>query len=525
MRFDTRILAICCGILATVFLLTLLVYPLLVILSRSFSDVAGVWQILSNPFYLSRLGFTVFQALISTALTLVLALPTALLFARYDFAGKRVLKSVFTIPFVMPSVVAGIGFLSLFGSRGLTGLELRNTFAIILLAHVFYNYAVVVRIVGSYLQNAGQRAREAAQMLGASSTRILFRVTLPLALPAIVAAGTLVFIFCFTSFGVILFLAPAPEFRTLEIEIYQLSTRLLDLQGAGVLVLVQLGIISLFNLLYTRIQARLALGVTRSSAALPRPKGWARVLLNLNLVFAFLLVLSPLAALTLAAFWQDGFTLSNFVNLLDAPRTIGFAGALPALMNSLRFALLSTLLALLVGFAFAYAVVRARLNWLDSASLLPLATSAVTLGFGYLLAFPQLRASPWGVMLAHTLIAFPFVTRALLPALRGLEPNLLAASATLGAGVWRQLFRVELPLLKPSIITAASFAFAISMGEFGATLTLQSARHATLPVAIFDRLGRPGATNYGSALALAFVLMLITGLVMGVLERFGEGEF
>ena len=521
----TLTLTTLCGVLATSFLFVLLIYPLGVILGRSFADFSGVWDVLSNPFYLRRLRFTLFQALLSTLLTVLLALPCALLFARYDFAGKRILRSVFTIPFVMPSVVAGIGFLSLFGARGLTGLDLRNTFVIILLAHVFYNYAVVVRVVSSYLEGSGQRAREAARMLGASSARILFTVTLPLALPAVVAAATLVFIFCFTSFGVILFLAPAPEFRTLEVEIYQLSTRLLDLRGAGVLVLVQLIVITIFNLFYTRRQARLALGVARSAAALPKPQGWAKVLLGTNLVFAAALVLSPLAALAVAAFWRGGFTIANFTNLLDAPRTIGFAGAVPALLNSLRFASLSTLLALIIGFAFAYAVARGGWRWLDAASLLPLATSAVTLGFGYLLAFPYLRASPWGVTLAHTLIAFPFVTRALLPALRGIEPNLLDSSATLGAGALRQLFSVELPLLKSSLITAASFAFAISMGEFGATLTLQSARYATLPVAIFDRLGRPGAANYGAALALAFVLMLITGLVMGVLERFGEGEF
>ena len=525
MRFSTRRLAFLCGLLAAGFLLAFLAYPLLVILRRSLTDVGSLWQVLGNPFYIRRLGFTLFQALLSTALTLILSLPGALLFARYDFWGKRVLRSVFTIPFVMPSVVAGVGFLSLFGARGLTGLDLRNTLGLVLLAHVFYNYAVVVRIVGSYLEGAGLRAREAAQMLGASPVRILFWVTLPLAWPAVIAAGVLVFIFCFTSFGVILFLAPAPQFRTLEVEIYQLSTRLLDLNSAGVLALAQLLVISLFNLVYTRRQARLALGLKRRLAALPKPAGWARVFVLLNLSAAFLLVLSPLAALSAAAFWQGGFTLANFAGLLDAPRTIGFAGAGPALLNSLRFAVTSTLLSLLVGFSFAYAVARGGWRLLDAASLLPIATSAVTLGFGYLLAFPSLRASAWGLTLAHTLLAFPFVTRSLLPGLKGLEPSLLDSAATLGAGAWRRLLRVELPLLRPALITATSFAFAISLGEFGATLTLQSARYATLPVAIFDRLGRPGAANYGGALALAFVLMLVTGLVMVVLGRFGEGEF
>jgi thiamine transport system permease protein len=90
----------------------------------------------------------------------------------------------------------------------------------------------------------------------------------------------------------------------------------------------------------------------------------------------------------------------------------------------------------------------------------------------------------------------------------------------LGASPVGLLFRVELPLLTPSLITAASFAFAISLGEFGATLVIQSERFATLPIAIADRLGRPGATNYGAALALSFILMSVTAAIMLLLERF-----
>ena len=514
------------GVVATFFLLAFLAYPLTVILGRSFSSWESVLNVLTNPYYRERLWFTTWQALLSTGLTLLLGLPGALLFARYDFFGKRLLRSAFTIPFVMPTVVAAIGFLALVGPRGLVGVNLRGTLTLILLAHVFYNYAVVVRVVSSYLEALGPRVYEAAQVLGSSPYRTLLRVTLPLALPAVVAAATLVFIFCFTSFGVILILAPQPQFGTLEVEIYRLTSRLLDLEGAGVLVLAQLLVITLFTLLYTRLQARLAVTLSSSRPPLPHPTGMTRVFLLTNLAVAFLLILSPLAALSYSAFWTDGaFSLRNFGYLLDAPRTIGFAGAGQAVVNSLRFALTSTLLALVVGFAFAYAVVRGGWRVLDGVSLLPLATSAVTLGFGYLLAFPGLRSSPWGVVLAHTLVSFPFVTRSLLPALRGLPDNLLAAAQTLGAHPLTILRRVELPLLIPSFITAASFAFAISMGEFGATLTLQPANFATIPVAIFDRLGRPGAANYGAALALAFLLMVITGLVMGLLEQFGEGEF
>ncbi len=516
-------LSLIAGIIASAFLALFLFYPLGVILSRSAGSLNLISDVLSNPYYRERLIFTTYQALLSTFLTVLLALPSALLFARFDFRGKRLLRSAFTIPFVMPTVVAAIGFLTLLGPRGLLNVDLRDTLAIILLAHVFYNYAVVVRIVGAYLEAAGPRLRQASAMLGASPLRTLWRVTLPLALPAVLAAATLVFIFCFTSFGVILILAPEPRFGTLEVEVYRLTARLLQLDSAAVLVLVQLLVISVFTWFYTRMQARLAVSLG-GSPNLSRPTRLWRWLLALNMLIAVMLILSPLLALTFSAFWRDGLSLQNFTALSEATRSVGFAGAGRAIFNSLRFAFLSMFLSLIVGFAFAYAIVRGGWRILDSLSLLPLATSAVTLGFGYLLAFPGLSVGFWGIVLAHTLIAFPFVVRSVLPALRALPPNLLHAARMLGSSPLTILRRVELPLLIPSLIAAASFAFAVSMGEFGATLVLQRPEYATIPVAIFDRLGRPGAANYGAALALSVILMLVTGAVMVLLERFGQSE-
>ena len=180
---------------------------------------------------------------------------------------------------------------------------------------------------------------------------------------------------------------------------------------------------------------------------------------------------------------------------------------------------------MLLGLTFAYAVARGGWKFLDQLSLLPLATSPITLAFGYLITYPVLVTTVWGIPLAHALIAFPFVTRTLLPALRSQPNSLVGAAATLGAGPLRTLVRVELPLLAPSLAVATAFAFAISLGEFGATLLLSRPEYATLSTAIFDRLGRPGAANYGAALAVAVVLMALTALVMLVLQRRVRTEF
>ena len=206
------------GAVASAFLAVFFLLPLGVILLRSGSGGgAALADVATNPFYWQRLGFTTGQALLSTALTVALGLPGALLFARYAFPGKRALTAAFTIPFVMPTVVAGIGFLALFGPRGMTGLNLRGTLLLVLLAHVFYNYAIVVRVVGSFLEGAAPRLLEAASTLGAGAWRGTLRISLPLALPSLIAAATLVFLFCFTSFGVILILAPSPRLATLEV--------------------------------------------------------------------------------------------------------------------------------------------------------------------------------------------------------------------------------------------------------------------------------------------------------------------
>lgn len=527
------------GSTASAFLLALLLVPLAAILWRSLAPAAGAAEgvgftapllaILTDPYYLGRVAFTLWQALLSTALTVAVGLPTALLLARYAFRGRNALMAVFTIPFVMPTVVAGIGFLALVGPRGVLGVDLQGTLGIVLLAHVFFNFAVVTRLVAGFVEGLAPRLEQAAATLGAGPWRSLLRVTLPLALPATLAAAVLVFIFCFTSFGVILLLAPAARLATLEVEIYRLTARLLSLEAAAVLALVQLVVVGALSYLYTRLQARLAVGVPIAAATtLRRPGRGARALLTGDLLVVFALVLAPLGALALKAFTAPSGafpSLANFSAMIQAPASFGYASLGAATANSLKFASLSTALALVIGFAFAYAVARGRWRWLDQASLLPLAVSPVTLAFGYLLSYPMLVTTAWGVPLAHALIAFPFVTRTLLPALRAQPPALRAAASSLGAGPWRTLVRVELPLLRSTLLTAAAFAFAISLGEFGASLLLSRPENATLPVAIYTLLGRVGPTNYGAALALAVVLMALTALIMLLLNRRGRSEF
>jgi thiamine transport system permease protein len=164
--------------------------------------------------------------------------------------------------------------------------------------------------------------------------------------------------------------------------------------------------------------------------------------------------------------------------------------------------------------------------------LLPLGTSAVTMGFGFLIAFsrPPLdwRASPLLLPLAHTLVAFPFVVRSLLPALRSIRPQLRRAASLLGASPTRVFQEIDLPLVGRALLVGGAFAFAISLGEFGATALVARPEFPTVPVAIYRFLSQPGALNYGQALALSTLLMLVaaSGILAIESARVGEvGEF
>ena len=548
-------------------------YPLFAILRLSFADgLAGVAEALAEPYYWRVLGFTVWQAALSTALTLAVGLPGAYVFARYDFPGKALLRAIATVPFVMPAVVVAVAFGALLGPRGLLNqalqalfdlprppLRLQGGLWLVLLAHVFYNYTVVLRLVGGSWASLDPRLEQSAAVLGASPRRVLLLVTLPLLLPAVGAAALLIFIFCFTSFGVIVILG-GPRMATLEVEIYLQTAQLLRLDIAATLALIQGLCALLLSLAYTRLAQRAAvpLGIQPQAAVGRRPRRpRERLLVGANILLITVLLGTPLLALALRSVLAPPgsgqlFSLAAYA-ALGENRT-GAAFFVPptvAIANSLRIAATTMLLALLLGVPTAYLLAapamqnakckmqnapassdasrlrrtrRPHFAFLDALFMLPLGTSAATLGLGYLIALSVpglgwLRVSPWLVPLLHTLVALPFVIRALLPTLRARSPGQREAAAMLGATPLQAWLRVELPQIFPALLTAALFAFTVSLGEFGATLLVARPDAPTLPVMIYRFLGQPGALNYGQALALSSILMLVTAGAFLALER------
>ncbi|MBM4793217.1 iron ABC transporter permease [Streptomyces sioyaensis] len=537
-------------------------YPVVAIVGRGLKE-GGAWQfgrfgaVLSEPDVVQVLWFTVWQAAASTVLTLLIALPGAYVFARFDFPGKQLLRAVVAVPFVLPTVVVGTAFLALVGRGGLLdelwGVRLDTSVWAILLAHVFFNYAVVVRTVGGLWGQLDPRQEEAARVLGAGRFAAWRRVTLPALGPAVAAAALMVFLFTFTSFGVVQILG-GPTFSTLEVEIYRQTADFLDLPTAAVLTLVQfaavLGVLALHARAVRRRESALRLVDASRTAHRPRGGGqWALLWGTLAVITVLLLV--PLVVLVERSFaGPDGYGTVFYTSLRSAAAADStFAVApLDALWNSLAYGAAATVIAVVVGGLAAAVLTLPRLRsgpsgrtpaisrfvrGFDALLMLPLGVSAVTVGFGFLISLDtpplDLRASWWLVPLAQALVGVPFVVRTMLPVLRAVDSRLREAAAVLGASPWRVWREVDLPLVRRALLIAAGFAFAVSLGEFGATVFIARPDRPTLPVAVARLLGRAGETNYGQAMALSTILMVVCAGALLVLERLRpvdhSGEF
>jgi thiamine transport system permease protein len=542
-----------------VFLALFFYYPLGSVLAGGLTDTAGrfsltrILALLRDPYYLRIIGFTFGQALLSTLLSLALGLPGAYLLARYEFPGKRVVRALTTVPFVLPSIILVLGFVRFFGNNGILNrlllrlLHLREpplhilySFWAILLAHAFYNFPVAMRVISALWARLPPTLEEAARSLGAHGPRLFLRVTLPQLAPGVLASAALIFIFCFLSFAVVLVLGGGPRFTTLEVEIYRLAKVGLDLPAAGALALIG-ALLSLLALsAYLRLQARagfneeleVAPAGRRLSELLRRPAGF---LVLAYLAFLVLVVLAPI--LTVVGYslqgrtgWSaGGFSLAWYRRLL-APGEM----YLRAIRNSLAFAGLTVALAVPLGTALAYLGARRRRagsSMLEAALMLPLGVSTIILGLGYLRAY---QALPWlgaalgplsgsrgwpAVVLAHTVIAYPFVIRAVSPVFRKIKPSLPEAARSLGASGWRLFFRLELPLLKSALLTGAAFAFGISVGEINATLVLATPELATMPIAVYRLIG---SYNFVGACAMGTLLMLLCFLAFLAIDRMGK---
>ncbi|MFX0116124.1 MAG: ABC transporter permease, partial [Candidatus Hodarchaeota archaeon] len=538
-------------LLPITFLAVIFFIPLLLILQYGIMDPQGapttefLFFIVNDEITWIFFKFTLIQAVLSTILTAIVGLPGAYYFARYEFRGKQFLRTLLTVPFVLPPIVVLLGFVALFGSKGparnllsilcnlfffyqenppdslfdpifLPDLDiLGRRFAIpgipvgILLAHTFYNVPIVIRLVSSVLEQRDPYLEEVADTLGSRGFHRFRRLFVAQVLPGLLASSFLTFFYCFTSFALVLYLGnqylPA---QTLDVRIFILSRRYFQenyIHLASALAIIQLlACLSLVLLYYYLLRETASRKVGRIERAPAismfgdrRIKNKTKIAFLIYMSVVLIFLLSPLAAIISRSFWIDNtFSLEAYEVLFDPRHSIQLhTSPRQQVLNSLAYAFVCLVVAALLGVCSAAAIHYFKHQGKKKTAfvymiliLAPMAASGVTIGLGLLRIFGSEGLSRYGslfIVTAHTLAALPFVNRAISAAYDKIDPELLQVSRSLGASGFRTFLRVELPLIAPGVIAAAVFALAISFGEFGATYFISTPDQATMAVGIY----------------------------------------
>lgn len=517
------------GVLAMLplaFLAVFFVWPVVALVHRAIttSDDAGVGALFARTDAWGLLGFTLAQAAASTVLTLVVAAPLVWLVTVVPRWASTPVMVMVTVPFVLPTVVVGIAFRALLTPGGpLGGLGLDGSVTSILAAHAFLNVAVVVRVVGAAWRALDPRAEQAARTLGASGPRAFVTVVVPRLLLPTVSAASLVFLFCATSFGVVVILGGG-RLQTLETAVYTQAIGYFDIPAAVALSLLQIVVVvvavALTRLLAPPTQA--VVGGSRPRTPLTPGRAAAAVAAA---IWGLLILVGPLVVVALRSVRPTAggsWTLEGYRAL-----TVPVNGETP--LDTLRSSVVSatgaTVLAVMVGLVGAVALHRSRGPThavANGLTLLPLGVSAVTVGFGYLIVLAALpadvAASPLVVPAVQAVVAAPVVVRIIAPALAAVPDSLRDAAAGLGAGPWRVWRTVDLPAVWRSLAVAVGFAFVIALGEFGATGFVARPGTTTLPVLIGSALNRPGSEYLATAMAASMLLIVTTAVVVVLME-------
>ena len=525
-RTDTAALLTVLG-----FYLIFFFYPIGKILSLGFS-FSSFEQAFTSASVQKALWFTLWQATVSSALSLIIGIFISSVFAKSNFKFKRFLEALTFVPFVMPTVVVASAFISVNELLRLdhTPLNLQGSALGIIVAHIFFNTSIVVRTLTTTWPMIDFESEQAAQTLGANRLQTFFRITLPQLKSGLISAGSLTFLFTFTSFGVILILGGLGK-ATIETEIWRYATQRTEFETAAVLGIIQLLVVIVMlainnKFLVTESENKNLGSKVRYSYSVSK----YRKLFNAIFILGFFgFPFFVLVERSLSTPTGYSFVYYKQILLENSDARFSIFGTRRAIYNSLLWGTLAMVIATVVGLIAAYLLTnksKAVAQLSGVFLLLPLGASGVLLGFGILISlnsgFLDFRSQWWIVPLAQGLLGIGIVARITSNAIKKIDPSIRHAASTLGASsliIWR---KVDYPIIAKSIIAGSAFSFALALGEFGATSFLVRPQRPTIPTTIFNLLGRPGSTTFGQAMALSVILAVITWLVVSLLDRSGS---
>ncbi|RJU82126.1 MAG: iron ABC transporter permease [Candidatus Poseidoniales archaeon] len=541
------------------------------------SSIESIFTFFEQPLTKEALRFTILESLFSVALTLTIGLPLAWQLSRYEWKRIAIIRSLLSIPFVMPSIVAAMGFLALIDQGGplqkigidlrgesgvftnissFTGLENPGHFIALIIAHAWFNISLIVRMVEPTLSTMDPRWEEQIKLLPAGNTRLgrVKNLWMPFIGPAIACASALCFVFSFTSFALVKWLTPnnstleslmADSGGTAGIYNYRIDTSEIVLSICIVQLIILVSALALTSRLQRKHSLRHAM-VSESSArrSRGRPTISAKIIVSVGLVFTLL----PLALVTISSFIvrtiEDGSITNDFS--LDAWKAVydgdnSTVGLQEALSNSLIYSLITLIFSITIGWVMASSIHRLEKSGnnklakiVDMISLAPLAISAVMIGLGILLGI--LRWSPslfnWFLIpvLPHILLTTPFVVRIMLPAIRSLDSSFEEQAGMLGLSPLKIWIHSKLSFLLAPLAVAGSLTIAFSLGEFGATwILVRSGSWDTLSILVDQLMSQPkfNPLIYPMAMASATVLMILTFILFLLAEKVrpnGEGS-
>ena len=538
-------------------------WPIAQILQGGFFDqdgnftIAFFLEVFQNPIYLEGLFNAFSLAILSTIMALLLAVPLALVFDRFQFPAKKLLGALIILPIMLPPFVGAIGLRQLLGQFGIVNTTLmelglmnanqpidwlsgEGRFYGVAILNALSLYPILYLNAQASLANIDPAMEEAAENLGCRGWKKFFTITLPLMRPGLFAGGTIVFIWAFTELGTPLM------FDYTRVTPVQIFNGIKDIGGnpfpyalVGVMLIASIGLYALGKGLFGR--QNFAMMAKASHAAQPKvlsPLGrWACSGFFIAVIFIAMLPHLTVVVISFSADWYQTVLPSSWT-LQHYEIALGHQLTVPAIQNSLLYSSMAVVANVTLGIAIAYVIVRTKLpgrGALDAMAMLPLAVPGLVMAFGYLamsqegklFGFLNPTENPTILLvIAYAMRKLPFVVRSAVAGLQQTSEAYEEAAQNLGCPPLRAALQITLPLIMANLLAGALLAFSQCMLEVSDSLILaQKMEYYPITKAIYELIGFLGSGRYlASALgvwAMVFLGVTIVGASLLLGKKLG----